>query len=508
MASTATVTVGTGDADLGLTPDVLRQMYEEMLLARLLDERMLQLNRIGKAPFVISCQGQEAAQIGAAFALDKEKDWFLPYYRDLAVCVHAGMTARDIMLNLFAKPDDPNSGGRQMPGHYGSRRLHIVTQSSPVATQLVHATGVAYAAKLRREDSIAYTSVGEGGTSTGEFHEALNFAAIHKLPVLFFVENNQYAISVPQEKQMAIERVADRAAGYGMPGVTVDGNDVFATFRAVQEAVTRARRGEGPTLVEAMVQRFQPHSGDDDDKYRSREEVAAMRARDPLVHFRRALEERGVLDGARVAEITARLRAAIDEATAFADAAPDADPGTITDHVFAMTEWLREEQPFQEQRTLTKPQPSSGVVVRKGDFAEMYNRLRVLRKDEHWWAERICTRPVTVSKMFAAARTPEEFFERNFVDVSEIAFDLDLSTQSKVPVEESQVAMMALYPSNALRSVAADISRIGTRLQVMIDDHLFLMDPDAEEDAGDVTPTQLEVTLFAVDCSETSHAKR
>ncbi len=336
MASTVTAAVGARDAEHGLAPETLRQMYEEMLLARLLDERMLQLNRIGKAPFVISCQGQEAAQIGAAFAFDTEKDWFLPYYRDLAICVHAGMTARDIMLNLFAKPDDPNSGGRQMPGHYGSRRLRIVTGSSPVATQLLHATGVAYAAKLRREESVAYTSLGEGSCSTGDFHEALNFAAIHKLPVIFFVENNQYAISVPVEKQMAVEHVSERAAGYGMPGVTVDGNDVFATFRAVREAVARARRGEGPTLVEAMVQRFQSHSGDD-DKYRSREEVAAMRARDPLVLFRRALEERGVLDEARVAEITARIRASIDEATDFAEAAPDVDPATLDHHVYAMT---------------------------------------------------------------------------------------------------------------------------------------------------------------------------
>ncbi len=491
----------------GLTTDTLRRMYEEMLLTRLLDERMLQLNRIGKVPFVISCQGQEAAQIGAAFAFDTEKDWFLPYYRDLAICVHAGMTARDIMLNLFAKPDDPNSGGRQMPGHYGSRRLRIVTGSSPVATQLLHATGVAYAAKLRREESVAYTSLGEGSTSTGDFHEALNFAAIHKLPVIFFVENNRYAISVPLEKQMAVAHVSERAAGYGMPGVTIDGTDVFATFRAVREAVDRARRGEGPTLVEAMVQRFQSHSGDD-DKYRSREEVAAMRARDPLVLFRRALEERGILDEAWVAEITARLRAAIDEATDYAEAAPDVDPATITDHVVAMTEWLREEQPFQQQQALAKPQRPSGVVVRKGDFVEIYNRLRVLRKNEHWWAEHICTSPVTVSKTFAAARTPEEFFARNFVDVSEIAFDLDLAPQSQVLVEGSQVAMMALYPSNALRSVAADISRIGPRLQVTIDDHLFLMDPDAEEDAGDVIQTQLEVMLFAVNCSETSYAKR
>jgi 2-oxoisovalerate dehydrogenase E1 component alpha subunit len=340
MASiaTATTTAAAGDADRDLAPDTLRRMYEEMLLTRLLDERMLQLNRIGKAPFVISCQGQEAAQIGAAFALDTAKDWFLPYYRDLAICIHAGMTAREIMLNLFAKPDDPNSGGRQMPGHYGSRRLRIVTGSSPVATQLVHATGVAYAAKLRGEDVVAYTSVGEGGTSTGEFHEALNFAAIHKLAVLFFVENNQYAISVPQAKQMAVANVADKAPGYGMPGAIVDGNDVFAVYRTVREAVGRARRGEGPTLVEAKCARFQPHSGDDDDRYRTREAIAALRERDPVVLFRRALEERGLLDAARVEELAARLRAEIDEATDFGEAAPDVDPATLDHHVYAKGE--------------------------------------------------------------------------------------------------------------------------------------------------------------------------
>lgn len=336
MAATAPSTAGAGDAagDLGLTPDTLRRMYEELLLTRLLDERMLQLNRIGKAPFVISCQGQEAAQIGAAFAFDTSRDWFLPYYRDLAVCIHAGLTARDILLNLFARPTDPNSGGRQMPAHYSSRKLRIVTGSSPVATQLLHATGVAYAAKLRREETVAYTSVGEGGTSTGDFHEALNFAAIHALSVVFFVENNHYAISVPQAKQMAVPHVADRAAAYGMPGVTVDGADVCATYRVVRAAVDRARRGEGPTLVEALVERFQPHSGDDDDKYRSPEEVAALRRRDPVPRFRQTLEERGILDSARIDAITARLRAEIDAATDFAEAAPEMDPATLEDHVY------------------------------------------------------------------------------------------------------------------------------------------------------------------------------
>ena len=340
MASTAIAATETGDADLGLTRDDLLQMYEEMLLARRLDERMLQLNRIGKAPFVISCQGQEGAGIGAAFALEKGKDWFLPYYRDLAVCLHLGMTPREVMLSLFARPEDPNSGGRQMPAHYGHRRLKIVTGSSPVSTQIPHATGVAYAAKLRGEDSVTYVAFGEGGSSKGDFHEGLNFAGIHRLPIIFFCQNNQYAISVPQTRQMAIEHVADRAAGYGMPGVVVDGTDVLAVYRVVQAAAERARRGEGPTLVEAKCFRFQPHSGDDDDRYyRSPEEIARARSHDPIARFRQLLEERGLLDEARNTEIITRLRAAIDDATDYAEAAADVDPATLTRHVFANAEY-------------------------------------------------------------------------------------------------------------------------------------------------------------------------
>ena len=339
MASTVVAAADASEADLGLTRDDLLRMYEEMLLARMLDERMLQLNKIGKAPFVISGQGHEGAQIGAAFALDRDKDWFLPYYRDLALCLHLGMTPREVMLSLFARPGDPNSGGRQMPAHYGYRRLKIVTGSSPVSTQVCHATGVAYAAKLRREDSVTYVAFGEGGSSKGDFHEGLNFAAIHKLPVLFFCQNNQYAISVPQTKQMAVKNVADRAAGYGMPGVVVDGTDVLAVYRVAKEAVDRARRGEGPTLVEAKTYRFQPHSGDDDDRhYRTPEEIAEARAHDPLVRFRALLEERGLLDQARHQELVARTRATIDEATDEAEAAPDVDPSTIAEHVFANAE--------------------------------------------------------------------------------------------------------------------------------------------------------------------------
>jgi 2-oxoisovalerate dehydrogenase E1 component alpha subunit len=335
MTSTAATTRRTGEDDGGLSPETLRRMFREMLLARLLDERMLLLNRMGKAPFSISGQGHEAAQIGAAFAFDTATDWFLPYYRDWAVCLHVGMSVHDLLLNLLAKADDPNSGGRQMPGHFGSRRLRIVTASSPVTTQFLHATGIAYAAKIRREPTVVYASLGEGSTSQGDYHEALNFAAIHALPVVFYVQNNNYAISVPQEQQMAVGNVADRAAAYGMPGAIVDGTDVFATYAGVREAVARARRGDGPSLVEAKCARFQPHSGDDDDKYRTPDEVAALRRNDPVIRFRQQLIERGVLDEAAVAALTTELKAELDAATKAAEAAADPDPASLTAHVYA-----------------------------------------------------------------------------------------------------------------------------------------------------------------------------
>ncbi|WP_214830063.1 thiamine pyrophosphate-dependent dehydrogenase E1 component subunit alpha [Exiguobacterium sp. s56] len=321
--------------ELGLTKQDLGAMYETMVRARKIDERMWKLNRAGKIPFVVSCQGQEAAQVGAAFALEKGTDYILPYYRDVAVVLHFGQTAHDLMLSAFAKAEDPNSGGRQMPGHFGSKQHRIVTGSSPVTTQVPHAVGVALAAKLKKEELVTFVSFGEGSSNQGDFHEGANFAGVHKLPVILFCENNKYAISVPLSKQLACERVSDRAKGYGMPGVTVDGTDPIAVYVAVKEARARALRGEGPTLIEAEVERLVPHSSDDDDKaYRSVEELADLKNRDGNQLFRKRLIEDGVMTEEELAEIEANVDREVNEATAYADKAPYASPESTMDHVY------------------------------------------------------------------------------------------------------------------------------------------------------------------------------
>ncbi|NQF12594.1 thiamine pyrophosphate-dependent dehydrogenase E1 component subunit alpha [Brevibacillus sp. HB1.3] len=320
---------------VGLTDAQVLDMYYYMLLARKIDERQWLLNRAGKVPFVISCQGQEAAQVGAAFAMEKDRDFLCPYYRDLGLVLVFGQTARDCMLSAFAKAEDPNSGGRQMPGHFGGKKFNILTGSSPVTTQVPHAVGMALAGRMKKKDFVVYTSFGEGSSNQGDFHEGANYAGVHKLPVIFFCENNKYAISVPLKKQLACESVADRAIGYGFPGVSVDGNDPIEVYRVMKEAVERARSGQGPTLIEAVMYRLVPHSSDDDDRvYRTREEVEEAKKKDPLIVFAEYLREIGLLDEHKEADMLARVQLEVDEATEYAENAPYPTPESTMTYVY------------------------------------------------------------------------------------------------------------------------------------------------------------------------------
>ncbi|GIO55350.1 2-oxoisovalerate dehydrogenase [Paenibacillus sp. SSG-1] len=320
---------------LGLTNGQVIDMYRYMLLGRKFDERNLLLQRAGKINFHVSGIGQEAAQAAAAFALDREKDYFLPYYRDYSFVLSVGMTPYELMLSAFAKADDPNSGGRQMPGHFGSKRLRIVTGSSPVTTQVPHAVGVALSAKMRKQDFVSFVTFGEGSSNQGDFHEGANFAGVHKLPVIFMCENNQYAISVPLHKQIS-GKVSDRALGYGFPGIRVDGNDALAVYKAVKEARERAVRGEGPTLIEAMMYRLSPHSTSDNDlAYRTKEEVEENWKKDGIVRFKQYLISCGIWDEEKDADLQAQLALEIKEATESADNAPFPKPEDTLKHVYA-----------------------------------------------------------------------------------------------------------------------------------------------------------------------------
>jgi 2-oxoisovalerate dehydrogenase E1 component alpha subunit len=327
--STLATSVGLTDADLV-------EMYRYVALARAVDERMWILNRAGRIPFVISGQGHEGAQVGIAWAFQRHHDWIAPFYRSIATCLTFGMSARDIMTAQYATASDPSSGGRQMPGHYGSHEHNLVSVSSPVATQLLHAVGIALAAKIRRTGQVAMASMGEGSSNQGDVHEGLNFAAIHKLPFVFVVENNGYAISVPAAMEVSVEDVADRASGYGIPGVVVDGSDVLACYVAARDAVARARAGLGPTLIEAKVTRLTAHSSDDQQtKYRSAEELVEERGHDALPHFRDRLRDAGVLTDEIEARLAAEIAALVEDATEYGESQPDPDPATALRYVYA-----------------------------------------------------------------------------------------------------------------------------------------------------------------------------
>lgn len=320
---------------LGLDEDDLRRMHYHMLIARRVDERSWILNRQGKAAFVISCQGQEGAQVGAAYNMRPGQDFLYPYYRDSGMTLLLGQTPRDQLLSLLGRKEDPNSGGRQMPGHYSSRKLNIVTASAPVGVQFPQATGTALAFKLRGEDGVVLACGGEASTSGGDWHEAMNFAGIHNLPVVFLVENNVYAISVPAKFQVA-GSIAKRAEGYGFPGVEVDGNDVLDVYEVAREAFERARRGEGPTLIEAKTYRMTAHSSDDDDRrYREREEIEEWRQKDPIARFEKYLMEHDLLDEERKEEMDAEIKAEVAEASEYAENAPFADPEDVLTGVYA-----------------------------------------------------------------------------------------------------------------------------------------------------------------------------
>ena len=271
----------------GFQKKQLLEIYRNMVIARKLDEKEMALLKQGKAFFHIGCSGHEAAQLAAANNMHPSKDWAYPYYRDAALCLGLGMTGKEQLLSFLAKDSDPSSGGRQMPQHYGHKDLRIVSQSSPTGTQFLQAVGCAMSRRWENKKEIVYVSSGEGSTSEGEFHEALNWASREKLPVIFHIQDNEYAISVHISEQTSGSSVFDMVSGYkNLSKFDVDGTDFFETNLAFSQAVDRARKGKGPSVVVSNVVRLLSHSSSDDQrKYRPQSDLESDLKRDPIRKF-------------------------------------------------------------------------------------------------------------------------------------------------------------------------------------------------------------------------------
>ncbi len=319
----------------GLKASDLVDYYTRMVQARSLDERIWALNRQGKVPIAASSQGHEAAQLGSLLAAEKDGDCFLfPYYRDLALKVAAGLTPVQVMMSFMGKAGDPYSSARQFPLQGADLPHKIIQISNVVAAGLTQGVGYALGSRMSGDATVVLVYFGDGATSQGETHEAMNFASVHKLPVIFICENNRYAISTPQSSQMVVEEVASRAAGYGFPGFTVDGMDLVQCYEATMEAIIHAR-AQGPVLLEMMVERFMSHTTDDDDsRYRPQGEVERARERDPVITLGLTLIEEGILTQQQVDEIASETLRATDEATDIADASSPPDESNLHDLVY------------------------------------------------------------------------------------------------------------------------------------------------------------------------------
>ena len=331
----------------GFTKKQLLEIYQNMAISRYLDDKQLILLKQGKGFFHIGCSGHEAAGMAAALAFKPGFDYAYPYYRDQAFCLGWGMTSRDHLLAFLAKEDDPSSGGRQMPQHYGHRELKIVSQSSPTGTQFLQATGAGFALQKNGENGVAYVSSGEGTSSQGDFHEALNWASRDKSPVIFHIENNGYAISVPIEDQTAGASVYKISAGYdNLARFNVDGTDFFETHLAFKKAVERARKGKGPSLIQSDVVRLLPHSSSDDQrKYRSGKDLESDQKRDPLLTFANTCIDEGIAKQEDFDKIRDMVKSQVDEDAEWAEVQADPISGDGQKNVYFDADWQNDSVP-------------------------------------------------------------------------------------------------------------------------------------------------------------------
>ena len=342
-----------------VTPELAWQAYRYIKQLRLLDARMILLQRQGRVGFYGACTGQEAAPIGTGLAL-AAKDWVFPALRESSIMLVRGLSLSTYLCQVFGNAGDLLKG-RQMPSHMSARSVNQVSWGSCIGTQLPHAVGAAWAAKLRHDDVAVVGFIGDGGTSEPDFHSAMNFAGVYKVPCVLICQNNQFAISVRPERQTASETYAVKGRAYGVPSLRVDGNDVLAVYHAVSSALARARSGGGPTFIEALTYRIGAHStSDDPSRYRQQEEVDAWLARDPLQRMRRHLVLTGQLDDARDTQLESELNEGISLAIQEAERQPMPSRETLFDDVYAELPWHLKEQRDELLGTALAPAAGGG----------------------------------------------------------------------------------------------------------------------------------------------------
>tara|TARA_Y100000739_G_C20602474_1_gene463681 strand:- start:503 stop:2506 length:2004 start_codon:yes stop_codon:yes gene_type:complete len=315
----------------------LVSIYEKMVTSRLLDDKMLIMLKQGKSWFHIGAAGHEAAQLAASICFNSDIDYAYPYYRDQAFCLGWGSTTRDLLMCFLHKQDDPNSGGRQMPQHYGNKPLNIVSQSSCTGTQYLQAVGTAFALKRNGDNGVCYVSSGEGTTSEGDFHEALNWASKDKAPVIFHIQDNGYAISVPVDEQTSGASIYNICAGYeNLSRFHVDGTNFFESHLAFKKAIERARKGLGPSVIVSKVVRLLPHSSSDDQrKYRSEEELEKDKKTDPLLVFKQKCIKKSIISDKEFLKIDEKMKQIIEQEVDYVEEQPNPDPESALDHLFS-----------------------------------------------------------------------------------------------------------------------------------------------------------------------------
>ena len=332
---------------VGAVPDVdeetLIRMYRFMLMIRLLDERMMILQRQGRVGFYGACTGQEATPVATAAAL-RPSDWLFPALREGVAMLYRGYPLQTYVCQVFGNSGDVLKG-RQMPSHYADRRVQTVSWSSVIGTQITQAVGAAWAAKLSKQDDVTVGFMGDGATSSAEFHTGMNFAGVFKAPCILICQNNHWSISMPTSAQTAARTIVEKAVAYGIPYARVDGNDVLACYGAVREAAERARRGDGPTFLEMLTYRIGAHSSSDDPRvYRDEDEVVVWKQRDPLERYRKYLTGNGLWSDEREASARAELDEEIQETVAVAEARPAPGLETLFEDVYAELPWHLREQ--------------------------------------------------------------------------------------------------------------------------------------------------------------------